>query len=856
MTKTAALCWVVLPLLLPRMLLGQEPERVPLAFDYTVAGVRYDSAVPTPDAVLGYRIGTRHTRPHELVEYFRRMAGESDRVMVEEHGRTFEGRPLIHAYVSTPGNLARLAEIEAGQARLTDDPETVTDADLERMPAVVYMGYSIHGNEASGSEAAVLLLYHLAAGMGDPVESLLQHTVVILDPSFNPDGRDRFADWANGRRGAVATSDPADWEHDEPWPGGRTNHYWFDLNRDWLPGQMPESQGRLAVFHRWRPQLLTDYHEMGGNATFFFQPGIPSRNNPNTPPEVFRLTEALAQYHARALDRIGSLYYTKESFDDFYYGKGSTFPDVNGAVGILFEQASSRALITETAFGRLRYARTILNHFVASLSTLEGLRDLRLEFLRHQRGFYRGAVAVAGRFPVQAYVIGTDGDRTRAQELARTLQRHRIVVHRLAREVTAGGRRYRPGSSYIVPVRQPQARLIRAMMERVTSFQDSIFYDVSAWTFPLAFGVPLAELQDAQGLVGEALGPVEDDGGAVLGGKAEYAYVMEWGRYYGPRALYRLLAAGVHPLVATRPFTLRIGTADTRFAPGTIIIPLRGRDEDAPAPGAIHDLVASMAREDHVLLHAVSSGLSIAGPDLGGQSSRVVEVPTIGLVVGEGISSSEAGEIWHLLTERMVIPISLLPAATLGRVDLSRYNRLILPSGFSADSTVAKRLEDWAVRGGVLLAQRTAARWVIQSGIVDEQMREIPRDTLRVAYAELDAARGSQQVGGAIVEAAVDSTHPLAFGYGARVPLFRSGTLYFEPSIAAGATVARYTDAPLLSGYLSAANLEHLRGSAAILARRRGQGAVILLADDVNFRAFWYGTNGLFMNALLFGGVF
>ena len=834
-----------------------EAQRVPLAIEHQVEAV-YAADIPVPEAVIGHQIGTRHTRPHQLVEYFRAVEVASDRVIVEQHALSYERRPLIHAVVTSPANLARIEEIRGNQIRLSDQPGAMTDSDLESMPVVVYMGYSIHGNEASGSEAGMLLLYHLAAGEGPSVEGLLDSAIVIIDVNLNPDGRDRFVDWVNGQRGGTATLDGQDREHNEPWPGGRTNHYWFDLNRDWLPAQHPESQGRIALFHQWRPQLVTDFHEMGGNATYFFQPGIPSRNNPNTPARVFELTGRLAEYHASALDDIGSLYYSEESFDDFYYGKGSTYPDVNGSVGILFEQASSRALERETVFGTLTYARSILNHFVTSLSTLEGAREMRVDFLRNQRDFYAEAPDVAGQLATTAYLLDLGPTRTRGQALAQTLQRHRVDVHQLSREVTVDGTVFRPGEAYVIPVDQPQVRFLAAAMERVTTFRDSLFYDVSAWTLPLAFGVETAPYTgDASSVLGAKVGEIHYDGGRVVGGPAEYAYVMPWGRFFGPRALYRALDAGVHPVLAREPFTVEVAGQPVRLDRGTVIIPVTNRDDEAgPAPEEVHRIVTAMAELDHVELFAVESGLTPSGPDLGGSSSRVVALPRIALAVGDGISSYEAGEVWHLLSERMEIPVSLVDHETLGSIDLTRYNRLVAVNGFGPrDSSVVQSLEQWIEAGGVLVAQRGAVGWVLDNDLLDETERENEADPADVPYANVGPTRGAQAIGGSILEVEVDATHPITYGQTSR-SVFRSGTRVIERSTTPGADVAWYTEAPLQSGYVSDENLQLLAGSASIIARRKGRGAIILFLDDPNFRAFWLGSSGYFLNALFLGGSF
>ena len=377
--------------LLVSLLSSQEEIQFPLKID----GVRYSSDIPEPQDVIGHSIGTRHTRPHQIVEYFNAVAEVSRRVIVRQHATTWEGRRLIHAVVTSPENHSRLESIRENNLRMFDSAGGISDKDLGTMPGIVYLGYSIHGNEASGSEAAVLTLYHLAAGQGREIRDLLEHNVILIDPMLNPDGRDRFVDWANSNRSNVITSDGQDREHNEPWPGGRTNHYWFDLNRDWLPAEHPESNGRIALFHHWQPQLLLDFHEQGKDARYFLMPGIPSRNNPNTPNGVFDLTNRLADYLAQSLEEIGTIYFTKERFDDFYYGKGSTYPDVNGAVGILCEQSSSRSLLTETSSGLLSYPFSIRNHFTTSFGTLRGFADMRVDFLKHQRDFFKDAAETA-----------------------------------------------------------------------------------------------------------------------------------------------------------------------------------------------------------------------------------------------------------------------------------------------------------------------------------------------------------------------------------------------------------------------------------------------------------------------------
>ena len=423
----------LLPILLFTILFGQRDIQLPMK----IKGVHYNSSVPKPEDILGHKIGTNHTRTDQVVDYFETLASQSNRIILEDHAKTHEGRRLIHAIVTHPDNHKNLETIRQANLKLSESPNKVSDKNLKDMPVVAYLGFSIHGDEASGTEASLLLLYHLAAGSGKQVEDILRNTILIIDPMFNPDGRDRFVNWVNGNRGAVPTTDTQDREHNQPWPRGRTNHYLFDMNRDWMPVTQPESNGRIKLFHHWRPQFLLDAHEMGTNSTFFFQPGIPSRNNPNTPKRTIELAGKMSAFFANRLDEIQSMYYSQESFDDFYYGKGSTFGDIHGSVGILFEQASSRALETDSNQGRMTYAFTIRNHFMATLGALDGLTSLRKDFLSYHRNFYATASDAAKKNPIKAYIVDVEKNKTRAQMLIQNLQKHRILVHDLKKPTNA-----------------------------------------------------------------------------------------------------------------------------------------------------------------------------------------------------------------------------------------------------------------------------------------------------------------------------------------------------------------------------------------------------------------------------------
>lgn len=839
------------------LLLGHSAtaQGLPLSPPLAVPGVTYRADVPLPDSVLGFQIGERHTRPDEVVRYVEAVAASSDRVVYDEYARSWEGRPLVQAILTSPANHARLEQIRQANLRLSNTPAQVSDAEIASMPAIVWMGYSVHGNEASGTEAALLTLYHLAAGQGSEIDAVLENTVVLLDPMYNPDGRARFVDWANAYRGAVPVGDTQDAEHNEAWPYGRTNHYWFDLNRDWLPAVNPEAAGRLALFHQWRPQLLTDFHEMGGEATYFFQPGIPSRTNPNTPQLNQEMTNQIARYHADILDEIGSLYYTKESFDDYYYGKGSTYPDINGSIGILFEQASSRALQTETrANGLLTYGFTVRNQTAASISSLRAAVAMREELLRMQRDFYAEARNVPRQAGFDGYVFGDGGSPGRARDLIRLLGRHRINVHTLGRAVEAEGQQFTPGAAYYIPLDQTQARLLRGLMERPQTFTDSLFYDVSAWTLPYAYGLPMAEVKGS-GMAGALVTDATDPQGRVIGGTASYAYAIPWGDWMTPRALYALQEAGLRVRVQTDSFTTMVAGQQQTFGRGTLVVPAVQPDGSGEN---VHETVQDVVSANGITAYALTTGFSLSGPDLGSRGSVTLEQPRIALVIGEGTNANNAGEMRYVLGERFNLPVSLLMADNLGRFNLGDYTTIIMSGGRYPQNAVAA-IKAFVQQGGHLIATSSAVDWVVRSEIAALEAKEDANmDTLllQTPYALLSNTRGAQAVGGTIFEAKLDTTHPLAYGMPETMAFFRDAANFYKPSSEPGANVAVYATTPVLAGYLSEARREQASGAVALVALKQGRGRVVLMPDNPVFRGFWMGTTSLLLNAIFLADVY
>jgi hypothetical protein len=808
---------------------------------YLPQDVTYNTAIPTPESVIGYVPGEWHVSHDKLSEYMRTLAAASDRITIENRGSTFEGRPILLLTITSPSNHNRIDAIKAEHVKLVENGSN--SLNTANMPIVVYQGLSIHGNEPSGANAGLVAAYYLAAAQGPQIDEMLSNTVILFDPSFNPDGLQRFAYWANTNKSIHINADPQDREYSEVWPRGRTNHYWFDMNRDWLPVQLPESRARIKTFHDWYPNILTDHHEMGSNSSFFFQPGIQSRTHPLTPKLNQELTKQIGNYHAKALDKIGSFYYTEESFDDFYYGKGSTFPDINGGIGILFEQGSSRGHAQETDNGLLEFKFTIRNQFTAIRSTLAAAQGMRKQLLDYQRDFFANARSEAKQ---GAYAFGNEKDAASAYHLAEVLKRHKVTVHEVDKSFRESGNQFKKGFSYIVPKNQRQSRLVKAMFERRTSFTDSLFYYISAWSFPLAFGLDYTEnasVSNAGPAIQELKMPVPN---AV--NRSDYAYLMEWHEYYTPKALNSILNAGLRAKVGMKKFSLEGKDYDY----GTILIPVQNQSMNATA---LASFLQKVSEDAHVNLTSVGTGLT-EGIDLGSSQFRALKPAKVAIIIGEGTNSYDAGEIWHLFDTRYNMKITKLDVKNLNRANLDRYTDIILPHSFgnAVNKSAAEKLKTWVRNGGTLIGFRNAANWLERNKMLDIDFVKTKNPAKGISFEQRGDFGGAQVIGGAIFEANQDRSHPINFGYtGDKISLFRNTTIFIKADSTSYKNPIQYTKRPLQAGYISKINLKAIPETRPFVHQSSGRGEVVLFTDNTNFRAFWYGTNKLLMNAIFFG---
>ena len=817
--------------------------------------ISYNQDIPTPDDFFRQLPGEWHLTHGQVLNYFHEIARTSGRAILHEYARSYENKPLVQLVFTSEGNHLKLDELKELHLQYSEPGAALPS---EGVPLVVRLGYGVHGNESSATNSSVITAYYLAAAQGEKVDSFLNACIILVDPCLNPDGYSRHTTWANSFQSYEANGDKNSWQFNEQWPRGRSNHYWFDLNRDYLPLVNPESKGRVQEFHEWMPNIVTDHHESSPNFSFFFQPGIPSRNNPLIPEMNYTLTSAIASYHASFLDGIGSSYFSEENFDDYYFGKGSTYPDIHGSIGILFEQSSIRGRNRETTNGTKTLSFGMRNQFTVSLSTLQAALDMKTELLEYQKEFYQNAWTEAQESEVKAYVFGNEKDRIKTEHFVDFLNRHNIEVYSVEQEIRAENRLFKQSSAYLVPVQQKQYRLIRSIFEEVSSFRDTSFYDVSTWTFPYAFDVPTARLSSLKG-VKMSSKPVEAESltGTVIGGRGKVGYCFRWNEYSTPEALYELQEAGLITKVATRGFSIKLKEKFEEFTYGTILVPLANQNLNEEL---IHALVADVAGKTGVDFYALNTGLTPKGVDMGSSSSISLTKPRMLMFIDGSTSAGTAGEIWHLLDQQYQIPVTLSGTERIGSINLDAYTTVILPGGSFGEwgEKELAELKRWTENGGVLISCGRSSSWLAKNELGETTFKDpVPSDsTLYLSYAERRKESGIQGLGGVILNAKLDLSHPLCYGYTEEnMAIFKRGTTVANPLGGKYLEPVRFTSEPYLSGWISRENLERVQGAPVLSVQSLGGGKLISFHEAVNFRGFWMGTHKLFMNAIFFGDV-
>lgn len=828
------------------------------------------SVPPSPAAVLGHELGERFTDHAGVIRYLESLAVASPMVRIERYGETPEGRPLLQVVIAQPDKLARLEEILALNRELAE-PTTSESRAREiaaRNPAVLYLSYGIHGNESSSSEAALWTAWDLVRGAAS-VAGVLDSAIVVIDPVLNPDGRDRYVNWYRQAMGAAPNPDPDAREHWEPWPGGRVNHYLFDLNRDWAWLSQPESRARIATWGRWTPQVHVDLHEMSPNSSYFFFPAA-TPINPLYPEHTLKWGEIFGAANAAAFDEQGWAYYTGQSFDLFYPGYGDSWPSLLGAIGMTYEQAGGgrAGLAYRRPDGTLLTLRDRAEHHrTAGTATLRAAASRKSELLLGFAQFHR---TIGEGTPDVILVPGEN--RTRVEALVRLLRAQGIRVEEASRSFRVNARAHSgfstrsefPAGSYRVPARQSRGRLATTLLQPETVLDATFSYDLSAWSLPYVYGVEAHSadrVPDAgwREVGGEQPRPVVASGvgagGTVAKGSAPYGYLVApdletW------TGLIGYLRAGGRARVMDGEFTVE-GRSWPR---GTIFLP---RFEN---PELREHLQASGLDERAT---AIGTGFVERGNDLGSNDAYNLSLPKVAVLTGEGVSANSYGAHWFFLEETIGLPFNAIPSERLGSTDLTDYDLLVFPdmgSGAGVGERQLQRVTEWVRAGGTLIAVAGGARIVAEpvAGIkVRERKRQEPKDreyALRGREAR-ELERWERQVPGTIFRLKLDAAHPLAFGAGIDgqpdgIFSLHTGGGVFEPDMGFE-TVAHFPEQiEKTSGVINADNLAYLAQGSAIGVKRVGRGRVILFADDPVYRHFWYSGYLPYVNALLLGPKF
>ncbi|MAV81245.1 MAG: zinc carboxypeptidase [Flavobacteriales bacterium] len=802
----------------------------------------YNENIQSPEEFLGYEIGDQHTRHDLILAYFKYLSSVSERADLINYGKSYEGRALTLLSISSEENLKNLDKIKIEHSKSTI-PGSIKTIN-ENLPIIINLGYGIHGNEPSGSEAALLTAYTLIASKNKNIDRLITNSVVFIDPTLNPDGRDRHSQWANQYKSINLVADSNDAEHNESWPRGRTNHYWFDLNRDWLLAIHPESRGKLNWLHQWYPNVVVDVHEMGTNSNYFFDPMKSSASvKPLIPKENVDLYPIFAEYYVKYMDSIGSFYYTKESFDETYPGYGSTYSDLQGGLALLFEQASSRGHVQETNYGKMTFGFTIRNQFLNSIATVEAAVDNKVLLRDYQKRFFESSLSEFKNEKIKAYEFGDIYDKNRTKAFIDKLLIHKIKV-------------YKKDGKFVVPVNQVQSRMVKNFFETHDKYLDSVFYDASAWSVSNFYNMKHKALRSFDlnkvTMVDENLVSNSEVS------KSNYAYILDWDDYNAPAALNHLHKNGVISYSAYKPFSIKVNNDSSvrSFNYGTVMVPVSKQKVDSEK---LFEVVKSTQEKFSLPVFSTETGYSSAGIDLGSNYFRINKKVNVAMLIGDGVSSYEAGEVWHLLDTRVHIPLTKIRLNQFNRTPLDKYTTLVMVSGTynQISEQGIKKIKDWVGKGNTLITIGSASSWAIKKEIVKESLVETKKDTIfsRKRYIDAREYSGRERIGGSILKADLDLTHPLAFGYRDQsIPVYKNNNVFINKSKSHYSSVAIYSKQPHIDGYVSKKNIEeNLKGSASLVVSKLGSGRVILFADNPNFRGTWYGTNKLFLNGIFYG---
>ena len=813
----------------------------------------------SPSEFLGYELGDRFTRHHRVVDYFEHVASVKGNVLLRQYGETYEHRPLMYAVISSSENMARLDEIRLNNLRRTG---LATGYAQDDGMAIVWLSYNIHGNEASSIEAAMQTMYALADESNAETQQWLKNTVVVIDPAINPDGRDRYANFYNQYGNKSFNPNGDDIEHNEPWPGGRPNHYLFDLNRDWAWQTQIESQNRSKIYHEWMPHVHVDFHEQGVNSPYYFAPAAEPLHEVITPwQRQFQTT--IGRNHAKYFDKNNWLYFTKERFDLLYPSYGDTYPTYNGAIGMTYEQAghgyAGLGIITDYG-DTLTLRDRIDHHYTTGLSTVEiaskNADKLGNEFKKYFDGNNNSPY---GKY--KAYIVKNDNADKIAQ-LTQFLDKHLITYGTLSGSRGLRGFGYRQNKDVsfnasegdlIISTYQPTSRLVTALFEPATKLTDSLTYDITAWSLPYAYGLDAYAVADRLS-AGGTYKPVQQQPTF----DKSYAYVAKYNSLADVKLLAGLLKEGVNVRVAQKEFSVNGETFDR----GSLVITERNNEH---INGGAYTMLKNMAGTYGRDITALKTGFADQGVDIGSSSIARVAIPEIAVLMGPQTSSLNYGEIWHFFEQQIDYPITSISTDYFGRVELEEYDVLVIPHGYYRlfDESTLSDISGWVrdggkliVIGGAIHSFKDKSGFGIKEYLSDndkESKKPNPEELLQ-SYEEQERDNLRSSIFGAIFKVRLDNTHPLAYGYSREYYTLKTNPMrlsYLENGSNVGVISGKVK---AVSGFAGSKAVDKLDDSLVFGVESMGRGQVVYLVDNPLFRGFWENGKLLFSNAVFMVG--
>jgi hypothetical protein len=812
----------------------------------------------SPESFLGYNLGDKFTYHHEVIRYFETVDAQSDFVKLEKYGSSVEGRPLLVAYVSSPANLNRLEEIRKSNIAKTG---MTKESQLGDQPVIVWLSYNIHGNEAVSSETAMKTLHELVANATGKYKEWLNKVVVVIDPCLNPDGHQRYVQFYTQRMSNKPNANLNTWEHAEPWPGGRPNHYLFDLNRDWAWQTQKESKERIGILNKWMPHVHIDFHEMGINSPYYFAPSAAPIHEDVTEWQR-NFQEITGQNVGKYFDANSWLYYKGEVFDLFYPSYGDTYPTFNGSVGMTYEQGGSYAagLAGINAEGdTVTLKSRIEHHHIAGLASIEAAVRERDKLINEFENYFKRSLSnPPGKY--KSYVV-KENNMAKRKRLMEYLDRNGIQYGFGTATPKAKAFSYSTGrdiafdvadEDILIPGKQSKAILVKVIFEPQTTIVDSVTYDITAWSLPYAWGLDAYASETA--LVAKSAQLKEKTKSTESASSAPVAYIFEWNDIADVQLLSAFLQNGLKPRVSGKVFTLE----GKEYKPGTLVLPRTGHEKMGVE---FDNQVKALAKKYNRSYQAVSSAYTSKGSSFGAESVSLIKPLRVGLISGQGTAVNNVGEIWHFFDETIDYPLEIIEKQNFRTSQLDKFDVLILPSGQYGDlfsDSNSEMIKTWIRGGGKLILMESAVSQVADKKLFSIAKKEDPSEeksdsVILVKYADRETSFVSTSNQGSIIKVKFDNTHPLAFGYSETYYSLKTNEQLYK-YLPEGWNVGIAEKNPVVNGFVGNKLKVRMENFLVFGAEDLGSGQVIYFCDNPLFRSFWENGKLLFANAVFMTG--